>query len=87
MRVVFKKSFVKKLDKCSEKIKIQIFGRLKIFRENPNDLLLSRHRLSGKLARYESINLSGDLRAIFVFYAEDDLAVFYLLGTHSELYK
>ena len=87
MRIVYKKRFVKTLNKCSQKVKDQVLEKIKLFHNDPNDRILNNHCLSGKLNNFRSININGDLRAIFVYYSKEDLAVFYFLGTHSELYK
>ena len=47
---------------------------------------LNHHKLTGELAGFHSINVGGDLRALYREY-EDNTVVFEKIGTHSQLYK
>ena len=87
MKIVYKKKFAKTLNKCSQKAKDQVLEKINLFQNDSNNSVLNNHCLSGKLNNFRSININGNLRAIFVYYSKEDLAVFYFLGTHSELYK
>ena len=87
MRIVYKKKFAKTLNKCPQKIKNQVLEKIKLFQNDSNNRILNNHSLSGKLNNFRSININGDLRAIFVYCSNDDLVIFYFLGTHSELYR
>ena len=51
---------------------------------NPFDLRLNNHPLKGAYASCRSINVGGDLRAIYEI--NNDRIVFRLIGTHAELY-
>lgn len=63
----------------------QFDERLRLFLVNEKDPLLRLHPLRGKFGGYYSINVSGDLRALF--YREgDEVVIFALIGTHSQLY-
>jgi addiction module RelE/StbE family toxin len=63
----------------------QFDDRLRLFVTDPTDVRLRLHPLKGRFAGYWSINISGDLRALF--YREgEDVVVFALIGTHSHLY-
>ncbi len=59
--------------------------RLKLFRENRHHPLLHDHELHGKYAGYRSINIGGDLRAIYKF-VPPNTAVFVTIDTHTKLY-
>ena len=54
--------------------------------ENPFHSLLNNHALSGKYSGYRSINIGGDLRAIYEPISLD-IAFFIIMGTHPELYS
>lgn len=60
--------------------------RLKLFIFEPHHPQLHTHRLKGSFAGYWSINVNGDLRAVYK-QVERDLVVFIRIGSHSQLYK
>ena len=86
MKVKFHKQFAKQLGKYPLKIQAAFQKRLDIFLANPFDPILSNHSLTGKWQGYRSINISGDLRALYEL-LDEDTAFFVALGTHSQLYK
>ena len=85
MTIRYGKTFKKRYKLLPAKIRTRIDDRLRLFAENPRDPRLRLHPLKGELAGYYSINVSGDLRAVF---KKDGAAIlFTLVGTHSQLYK
>jgi addiction module RelE/StbE family toxin len=78
---VFKKQY-KKLPKPFQ---LQFDARLALFLEDPTDPRLRVHPLKGAFAGYWSMNINGDLRALYR-YDGDEVVIFALIGTHSELY-
>jgi len=84
MEVKFHKNFKKKFNKLPVKVQEQFYERLELFFQNKFDKLLNNHSVDKAFQNCNSINVSGDYRAIF----EDkgDLAIFITIGTHSELY-
>lgn len=84
MEVKFHKHFKKKFKKLPEKIQEQFYERLEIFFQNKFDKILNNHSVDMAFPNCNSINISGDYRAIF----EDQghVAIFITIGTHSELY-
>lgn len=89
MRVKFSKKFKKQYTKADNKVKKSFEIRLHIFIKHPHSYELNNHKLSGKLADYRSINITGDWRAIYSEHEdlEGTFAIFEAIGTHSELYK
>lgn len=85
MDVGFRKLFKKQLKKLPKKIQEQFSVRLEVFIDNPFDPVLNNHRLSGKLKHLRSINVTGDVRAIYE-QISGDKALFFMIGDHSELY-
>ncbi|HWZ65888.1 MAG TPA: type II toxin-antitoxin system mRNA interferase toxin, RelE/StbE family [Patescibacteria group bacterium] len=85
MEVRFHKDFKKEFGKLSPKIQQKFWERLELWQEQPSHPLLKHHVLSGKLEGKHSINVSGDIRAI---YEELDIVivVYLMIGTHSQLY-
>ena len=86
MTIKLHKNFIKQYNKLSAKGQKQAKERLKIFLINPHDPSLNNHPLKGKYLNYRSINLSGDLRAVYRSLDEEQ-CIFVILGTHSALYS
>lgn len=78
----FKKQY-KKLKAC-ERSKLR--ERLEIFLVDIFNPILNNHPLKGKYAGYRSININGDLRAIYKPDAKDT-AIFVAVDNHSNLYR
>lgn len=77
----FDKQYVKLPDIAQKRFK----QRLEIFKANPYDKVLRNHGLKGKYLGYRSIDVKGDLRALY--YVEGDIVfIFAFIGTHSQLY-
>ena len=85
MIVITHKSFNKDYKKKTEKIKIAFKKRRDLFLESLYDKLLNNHKLNGKYEDCRSINISGDIRA--VFYENKEVVTFIRIGAHSELYE
>lgn len=83
MTIRYSKSFKKHLKLLAPKIQAQTDARLRLFAADPTNPLLRQHPLKGKLKGYFSINISGDMRAVFK--RDGDAATFVLIGTHSQL--
>ncbi|MDD5433634.1 MAG: type II toxin-antitoxin system mRNA interferase toxin, RelE/StbE family [Candidatus Pacebacteria bacterium] len=85
MKTYFHKNFDKQFRKLgiSEKKKAQ--ERLQLFLENPFNPILENHPLKGKYTDYRSINITGDLRAIYKL-INDNECIFVAVDTHSNLY-
>ena len=86
MKVFFHRSFEKAYKKLPERIQTQFKKRLALFCQNPFDPILNNHNLEGKFKECRSINVSGDIRALYVP-LEGETAAFLLIGTHSDLYS
>jgi addiction module RelE/StbE family toxin len=86
MKYFLSKNFEKSFKKMPRKIKDNTINKLEIFINDPMDESLNNHSLSGKFSKYRSINISGDIRAIYKT-NEDDMAIFIDTGSHSKLYS
>lgn len=84
MDIVFHKKFKKVYQKQPNKIQARFVAQLAVFTEDPFDVTLHNHALTGELIGYRSINITGDVRAWYMVI--DDTVVFLKIGTHSELY-
>ena len=84
LKVLFKKSFHKDYRKLSRKNR-EVFQRnLLILQKYPYCKTLRRHSLKGKYYGLESINITPDLRALFI--EKDGVIAFYYIKNHNQLY-
>lgn len=84
MEIKFHKNFKKKFKKIPAKIQEQFYIRLDLFLQDKFDKILNNHSVDRAFPNCNSINVSGDYRAIFT--EREDVAIFITIGTHSELY-
>ena len=89
-KIDFSHKFDKQFKKAPLGIKEAFRERLEIFISNRYHPLLNNHQLTGKFKWHKSINVTGDWRVLFREYINStgqEVIVFVLLGTHSQLYK
>lgn len=89
-RIDYSKRFLKQLRNASLKIKTAFRNRLSIFIENQTHPILNNHPLKGEFKEYQSINVTGDWKALYsesISQKGEKVIVFEMLGTHSQLYK
>lgn len=79
------KAFDKQYTKLNFKIKIAFKQRVEVFKANPFDTKLRNHALKGKYLGYRSIDITGDVRALYIIQG-DTIIIFGFIGTHSRLY-
>ena len=84
MNVSYSKNFIAQAKKLSPKIRQKVVERIEAFSENPLHPTLRNHQLKGRWKEYRSIDITGDVRALYL-QREDD-AIFDVIGTHSQLY-
>jgi len=82
---IFHKNFEKSFSKLSADVKRAFVERKNLLQIDPDHPLLNDHALHGTWNDFRSINVSGDVRAIYRM--EGFIAVFREIGTHSQLYK
>ena len=85
-KVLFSKKFNKQFNKLSPAIQSRFAAQLTLWSQEPMNPKLNHHKLTGELAGFHSINVGGDLRALYREY-EDNIVEFEKIGTHSQLYK
>lgn len=85
MNIEYSKNFKKQYKKLSNKLRERCKERLLVFKENPFARELNNHALHGKYDSCRSINITGDLRAIYEVRREG--LVFLIIDTHSNLYR
>ncbi len=88
MKVIYSKTFLKQFKKSPDKIQKQFKKRLQIFISGQDLEQLRIHNLKGEYKSYQSMNVSGDWRALFYIKQENPevIYIFDLIGTHSQLY-
>ena len=79
---IFKKMFRKHSVWLQEKFK----ERVSLFMDDIYNPLLNNHSLDGKWRGYRSINVTGDIRAVFEEININHIE-FVAIGSHSELYS
>lgn len=84
MNVSSTKKFKKQYSKLHVKIQDRFDSRVLLFMEDPTNRILRVHSLKGRYKDYYSIDISGDIRAIYT--RKEDGVIFEIIGTHSELY-
>ncbi len=86
MKIRFHKNFEKQYKKLKKKEQEKLREKLELFIEKPFDSQLNNHPLKGKYTDYRSINITGNLRAIYK-YINDEESIFVVVDTHSNLYE
>lgn len=86
MQTGLHKSFLRAYVKQPQKIKKKFKEKRDLFIEDMFHPILNNHPLTGKYDGCRSINITGDIRAIF-FVKIDGGIVFINIGSHSELYE
>ena len=85
MEIVFHKRFKKQYRKLRGSQQ-QIDERLVLFKQDPLAPVLNNHALTREYKGYRSINITGDLRALYEPIGKN-AAFFITVDTHSNLYK
>ena len=86
MKPEYHKNFRKQFDKLSIKIQDKFEEKLDLFLQNMFHPLLNNHSLNGEYEGCRSINITGNIRAIFYVKTESGI-VFINIGSHPELYE
>ncbi|MEX1061506.1 MAG: type II toxin-antitoxin system mRNA interferase toxin, RelE/StbE family [Patescibacteria group bacterium] len=85
MIVRFHRNFEKQYRKLNGNQKNKFQERLKVFLYDEFNPTLNNHPLRGHYQGYRSINVTGDLRAVYK--RLKDAAVFVAIDIHSNLYR
>jgi addiction module RelE/StbE family toxin len=85
MVIIFSKNFTREYEKLSKSLQNKFKTRFTIFQKDIYNPLLKNHTLQGKWGGNRSINITGDIRAIYR--EENELIIFIAIGSHSDLYK
>jgi len=86
MKIRFHYNFKRQYRKLRGNEKKKFKERRNIFLIDPYHPLLNNHPLKGKYEGYRSINIGGDLRALYKR-LENDVVLFAEIGSHGNLYS
>ncbi|MDD5416046.1 MAG: type II toxin-antitoxin system mRNA interferase toxin, RelE/StbE family [Candidatus Daviesbacteria bacterium] len=84
MIILYNKGFKKAYQRLSKKIKEKFEKRIFLFEDDEFNPVLNNHSLKGKYSGYRSINITGDLRAIYRKKTTE--IMFVAIDSHSNLY-
>lgn len=85
IKIKYSKRFQKQYAKLSPKLRDQFKTRQRLWLNDPYNTQLHLHMLTAEYAGLYSINISGDIRALYEK-IDDTYVVFGFIGTHSQLY-
>ena len=84
MRISYSKNFIKQSKKLTISQREKVRQRIRLFIKDPLHPSLRNHALKGKYKDYCSINITGDIRALYLKHKNE--IIFDTIGTHSQLY-
>lgn len=85
LEIVYTRTFRKQYARLNPKVRDQFKARQRLWLQDPFHPSLRLHRLTGQYSDYYSINITGDMRALYQKVG-DKLVIFGFIGTHSQLY-
>jgi mRNA-degrading endonuclease YafQ of YafQ-DinJ toxin-antitoxin module len=85
IKIEYTKKFRKQYSKLTLKVREQFKQRQRLWLDDPYNIQLHLHMLTGEYAGLYSINITGDIRALYEK-IEDRYVIFGFIGTHSQLY-
>ncbi len=86
LKIEYTKKFRKQYSKLNPKVRAQFKQRQRLWLSDPYHPQLHLHMLTGEYAGLHSINITGDIRALYEKVG-DSYVIFGFIGTHSQLYK
>lgn len=86
MKIGYSKKFKKQYSKLPKNVSQKFDQKLVLFLDNQRDERLNIHKLHGKLKNLHSLNVTGDIRAIFDQVSSNKIE-FVAIGSHSSLYS
>lgn len=84
-QIQFTKDFTRQFKVLSRNQKDRFYERLQLFKNDPQSRVLRDHALKGTYKGYRSIDIQGDLRALY-YVQGDRVIIFAFIGSHSQLY-
>ncbi len=84
-KIEYSKTFRKQFSKLNPKVRKQFKKRQRLWLKEPYSPQLHLHMLSGEYAGLYSINITGNIRALYEK-IDGSYVIFGFIGTHSQLY-
>lgn len=84
MNISSNKDFEKDYKKLPKNIQQKFKERILLFQKDQFDPVLNNHSLKGRYLGYRSLNVTGDIRAIYRKTSQE--IVFVAINSHSNLY-
>lgn len=66
MYISYSKNFIKQAKKLSPELRKKLQERVILFSDDPLSPILRNHALRGKYKQYRSIDITGDVRALYL---------------------
>lgn len=85
IRIEYTKKFSKQYARLNPKLRTRFKQRQRLWLDDPYNPQLHLHMLSGEYVGLYSINITGDIRALYQK-IDDTYVIFGFIGTHSQLY-
>ena len=85
VRIEYHPRFKKQYRKLPSSAQVRFQHRIKLLIIEPDNPMLRVHALKAEYKGYLSMNVTGDIRALF-YYEGTNVVVFGFIGTHSQLY-
>ena len=85
VKIEYSKRFVKQFAHLTPKVREQFKPRQRLWLSDPYNPQLHLHMLTGEYAGLYSINVTGDIRALYQK-IDDTYVIFGFIGSHSQLY-
>lgn len=82
---ILHRNFEKSYAKLDKEVSTAFKDRRNLLLIDAQHPLLNNHALHGRWSDYRSINITGDVRAIYKM--EGFIAIFVDIGSHNQLYK
>lgn len=86
IEILTTKNFDKSFKKKDGFVQKKALERIKLFQQDPFNVLLNNHALAGEYENRRSFNVTGDYRIMF-YYAKENTVILSDIGTHPELYE
>ncbi len=84
MEILFHKDFEKQYKNLTPSQRQKFKERRDLFLQDQFNPVLNNHSLKGRYLGYRSINITGDLRVIYI--QKGDRVIFVTIDSHSNLY-
>jgi addiction module RelE/StbE family toxin len=85
LKIEYTKKFRKQYSKLNPEVRRQFKSRQRLWLKDPYNSQLHLHMLTGEYAGLYSINITGDIRALYEK-IDDTYVIFGFIGSHSQLY-